>query len=57
MTFEIFAAADGKWWWRLKAANNEIVAGSHQGRTRKRDMVRAVEKLKRGIRGATIREV
>ncbi len=36
---EIYKGNDGKWWWRAKAANGNVVAGSTQGYVNKSDCV------------------
>ncbi len=44
--FESDSARDaGLWYWRLRAANNRIIADGAESYTRKRDAVRAAEKM------------
>ena len=45
MHFQIYRGADGLYYWRLRAANNEIVADGSEGYASKRNVMRAVGKL------------
>jgi len=45
MHFQIYRDAASLWRWRLRAANNEIVADSAEGYASKRNVMRAVNKL------------
>ena len=44
MKFEIFQGKNGQWYWRLKAANSQIVAQS-EAYTRKADAARACKSI------------
>ena len=44
--FELYESDDSSWHWRLRAANNEIVAHG-EGYTTKHDCQRAVRAIKR----------
>lgn len=45
MHFQIYRDSAGEWRWRLRAANNEIIADSAEGYITKRNVLRAVSKL------------
>lgn len=41
---EVFKGGDDKWYWRLKAANGEIVAVGGEGFARKGNALKSAEK-------------
>lgn len=45
MHFILYRDTAGEWRWHLRAANNEIVADSSESYTRKRDALRALNKI------------
>lgn len=51
MRFEVYEAKDG-WRWRLRTANNRIVADSGKAYTRRRDVTRAIYQMTDQWRGA-----
>jgi uncharacterized protein YegP (UPF0339 family) len=55
-TFEIFEAKDGKFHFRLKAANGEIVATS-QGYASKAGAIKGTEAVQHAADGAAVVEV
>lgn len=50
--FRVFKDKNGKWRWRLVAANKKIVADSAEGYATKGSVVRAVRRFMRQISGA-----
>jgi len=54
MTFRVFRDNAGEWRWRLVAANGRIVADSGEGYTRRRDVERAIRRIKVEIYRATL---
>lgn len=45
MHIQIYRDTAGEWRWHLRAANNETVADSSESYTRKRDALRALNKI------------
>lgn len=43
--FQIELAKNGQFYWRLRGRNGQIVATSHESFTRRRDAVRAVNRI------------
>lgn len=54
MTFEVYEDKEGKWRWRLIAANHEIVADSGQSYTSRNEARLAADRVRRGAGGAPI---
>jgi uncharacterized protein YegP (UPF0339 family) len=52
--FNIYKGDDGDWWWRLVAANNEKIADSGEGYTRRTSCVDAVKRVKRDAGSALV---
>jgi len=46
MTFWIYKDAAGEWRWRLRAANNQIIAVSGEGYKNKQDCIGAIGLVK-----------
>lgn len=42
MYFQVFQGKDGQWYWRLKAANHEIIASS-EGYTSKQNCLHCID--------------
>ena len=57
MKFQLFKDSAGEWRWRLRAANNEIVATSGEGYINKTDCVHAIELVKSAASTAPIEEL
>lgn len=62
--FEIFPEkkaqtllASQRWWWRLKAGNGEIMAGSTEGYDSEQNVLRAIGRVKEEIGAAKIYKV
>lgn len=54
MKFEIERDTFGLWHFRLLGGNNQVVAVSNTGYTRRRDAVRAVNRVQEGAADASI---
>ena len=52
--FEVYADAGGKFRWRLRAGNNEIVASSGESFSSKQAAINGCEATQRAASGATI---
>lgn len=46
-----------RWWWRLKAGNNEIMAGSTEGYDSEQNVLRAIGRVKEEVAAAKIYKV
>jgi hypothetical protein len=44
--WEIFKDKDGRFRWRLKAANGELVAMAHEGYERKESVIKCIESIR-----------
>ena len=51
MKFEIYPDKAGKWRWRLKARNGQIVADGSQGDSRKDAVIRAIRSIESNLTG------
>ena len=49
--FRIYRDQAGQYRWRLRAANNRIIADSGESYTRRRDCVRAIESVRKAVFG------
>ncbi|AEC18363.1 hypothetical protein UMN179_02354 [Gallibacterium anatis UMN179] len=56
MYFEIFKGVNGQWYWRLKAANHEIIAQG-EGYTTKQSCLHCIELVKGTNQQTPISEV
>jgi len=54
MRFKIYTDIAGFWRWQLLAANNWCIADSGQGYKRKRDCIKAAEKIVEGASRAVV---
>jgi len=54
-TFELFADAGGKWRWRLRHDNGEIIADGGQGYASKQKAKQGLRSVKSNVRGAGVR--
>jgi len=54
MKFEVYEDAAGEWRWRLKAANNQIIAVSGEGYTRIGDCTDAIGVVRLGAPHAQV---
>lgn len=57
MKFVIYKDARGEWRWRLKSANNRIVADSGEGYETRHGAERACDTVRRGVQPTTLVEV
>jgi amphi-Trp domain-containing protein len=55
-TFELYRDKAGKWRWRLRHDNSNIVADSGEGYSRKIDAKNGIESVKRNAAGAAVAE-
>ncbi|PSP82130.1 hypothetical protein BRC83_10495 [Halobacteriales archaeon QS_1_68_17] len=55
-TFELFEDAEGKWRWRLRHDNGNIVADSGQGYVSKQGARKGLRSVKRNVPGAPVEE-
>ena len=55
--FEIYKDAAGKFRWRLKAPDGQIIASSEEAHESKKDLKRELEDLKQSARHATVRDL
>lgn len=46
MTYHVYQDANGHWRWRLRAANNKIIANSGEGYWNKADCIHAIGLVK-----------
>jgi len=54
-TFELFADRGGKWRWRLRHDNGDIIADSGQGYASKQKATQGLRSVKTNVRGAAVR--
>jgi uncharacterized protein YegP (UPF0339 family) len=54
--FEVYRDKAGEYRWRLRAANNEVVADSNEGYRTKRSCLHGIEVVKRIAAAAPINE-
>ena len=56
-TFEVYKDAGGKYRWRLKSTNGQIIATPGQGFSDKRSCMDNIESVRRAVASASVEEV
>lgn len=55
--FEYWRASDGDWWWRFRASNGQIIAGSTEGYKNEAHCLQMIGRIRGGSPEATIMKV
>lgn len=55
--FEVYKDRAGEFRWRLRAQNTQVLAGSGQGYTTKRDCLSGIESVKRAVAEAPVEDM